>query len=258
MNNYIRRKSLLYQTGVEYGDYCINHVQGCAHGCRYPCYAMMMARRFGKISSYEEWLHPFLVENALELLKKELPRYKHKIKSVHFCFTTDPFMYGYEEVSNLTLKLLAEINRENIPCIVLTKGVLPIKLAELGLLNEVGISLVSLNEKFRQRYEPFSAPFEQRLNSLLALSRKGLKTWVSIEPYPTPNIVSQDVMDILKAASFVDKIVFGRLNYNPIVTRYHDRANFYNEMSLQVMKYCQQHDIQYHIKEGTLTQQVAE
>ena len=32
----IKRKSLLYKTGVEYGDYTINHVQGCAHGCLYP------------------------------------------------------------------------------------------------------------------------------------------------------------------------------------------------------------------------------
>ena len=29
---------MLYQTGVEYGDYTMNHVQGCAHGCKY-CYA---------------------------------------------------------------------------------------------------------------------------------------------------------------------------------------------------------------------------
>ena len=27
----LTRKSLLYKTGVEYGDYTINHVQGCSH-----------------------------------------------------------------------------------------------------------------------------------------------------------------------------------------------------------------------------------
>ena len=27
----IERKTMLYKTGVEYGDYTINHVQGCAH-----------------------------------------------------------------------------------------------------------------------------------------------------------------------------------------------------------------------------------
>jgi hypothetical protein len=43
----IQRKSLLYKTGVEYGDYTINHVQGCSHGCKYPCYAFLMSKRFG-------------------------------------------------------------------------------------------------------------------------------------------------------------------------------------------------------------------
>ncbi|MCL1901488.1 MAG: radical SAM protein, partial [Firmicutes bacterium] len=86
----INRKSLLYKTDVEYGDYTINHVQGCSHGCLYPCYAMMNAKRFGTFKTYEEWCSPSLVENSLELLDKEIPKYKDKIKSVHLCFTTDP------------------------------------------------------------------------------------------------------------------------------------------------------------------------
>lgn len=42
----IIRKTMLYKTGVEYGDYTVNHVQGCSHGCKYPCYAMMLAKRY--------------------------------------------------------------------------------------------------------------------------------------------------------------------------------------------------------------------
>ena len=49
----IKRKTMLYQTGVEYGDYTMNHVQGCAHGCKYPCYAFLMKKRFGQIKDYE-------------------------------------------------------------------------------------------------------------------------------------------------------------------------------------------------------------
>lgn len=32
----ITRKTMLYQAGVEYGDYTMNHAQGCAHGCKFP------------------------------------------------------------------------------------------------------------------------------------------------------------------------------------------------------------------------------
>ena len=86
------RKSLIYKTAVEYGDYTLNHVTGCSHGCKYPCYAYMMAKRFKKVEDYEEWIQPKLVDNIFPLLSKELPRYKDKIKTLHLCFSTDPYM----------------------------------------------------------------------------------------------------------------------------------------------------------------------
>ena len=81
VKNFIERKTLLYRTGVEYGDYTINHVQGCSHGCKFPCYAFLMAKRFGKVEDYKGWVSPFMVSNALILLDKEIPKYKDKIKS---------------------------------------------------------------------------------------------------------------------------------------------------------------------------------
>ena len=57
MNNLIR-KSLLYKSGVEYADFCLNHVEGCSHGCRYPCYAFQMKKRCGVVKTYEEWCKP--------------------------------------------------------------------------------------------------------------------------------------------------------------------------------------------------------
>jgi len=45
----IARKSLMNQTKVEYGTYAINHVECCSHGCKYPCYAYLMSRSWGKI-----------------------------------------------------------------------------------------------------------------------------------------------------------------------------------------------------------------
>ena len=79
----IKRKTLIYKTGVEYGDYTMNHVLGCSHGCKYPCYAFLMKRRFGEIKSYEEWCQPALVENTLVLLDKELPKFKNRINILH-------------------------------------------------------------------------------------------------------------------------------------------------------------------------------
>lgn len=250
----IERKTMLYKTGVEYGDYTINHIQGCSHGCKFPCYAMMMAKRFGKAKTYEEWCEPKLISNTLELLDKEIPKLKSEIKSVQLSFSTDPFMVGYDEVKGLSLKIIEKLNAENIKCTVLTKGILPIELADYSHDNEYGITLVSLDEEFRQKYEPETAKYIDRIAALKALHDKGFFTWVSIEPYPTPNIITQDLTAILNAVGFVDKIIFGRLHYNKEVTAYKKHKEFFNEQAKRVVEYCQATGKQCHIKNKTVTE----
>lgn len=249
----IKRKTMLYKTGVEYGDYTINHVQGCAHGCKFPCYAMMMAKRFGKAKTYEEWCEPKLVENALEILDKEIPKSKDKIRSVHLCFTTDPFMYGHDEISRMSIEIIKKLNAAGIKCTVLTKGILPAELAILSDENEYGITLISLDETFRKEMEPNTAPYQDRIAALRALHDAGCKTWVSIEPYPTPNFIEQDINEILEAISFCDKIIFGRLNYNKKVSEYNGYKNFFNSVAEQVIDYCRINNKKCHIKDGTIT-----
>ena len=248
----IIRKTLLYKTGVEYGDYTVNHVQGCSHGCKYPCYAMMLAKRFGKIKTYEEWCEPAIVSNALEILDKEIPKLKNKIQSVQLCFSTDPFMYHYEEISQVSFQIIQKLNEAGIKCTALTKGVLPIELSQLSHENEYGITLISLNEKYREETEPGAAPYMQRIDALKALHNTGCRTWVSIEPYPTPNIIEQNFEEILQAIAFTDKIIFGRLNYNKRVTEFKGYKEYFNNLAHRVIEFCKATGKQYHIKSGTL------
>lgn len=254
VKGYIERKTMLYKTGVEYGDYTMNHIQGCAHGCKYPCYAFMMKKRFGQIKSYEEWLEPYLVSNTLELLNNEIPRLKEKIKSVQLCFSTDPFMYQYPEIQKMSLASIKKLNEAGIKCSVLTKGLLSIELAELSKENEYGITLITTNEAFRKRMEPGSAPWKKRLAALRALHDAGCKTWVSIEPFPTPNIVRQDLQVLLEEVSFVDRIIFGRMNYSTEVTAYTQHKQFFNDRAAEVIAFCNERGISYHIKDGTMTE----
>ena len=248
----IKRKTMLYKTGVEYGDYTMNHVQGCSHGCKYPCYAYLMARRFGKADSYEKWLSPLLVSNTLDILDKEIPRLKSKIKSVHLCFTTDPFMYGYDEIKKMSLNAIKKLNEAGIKCTVLTKGLLPLELATYSSDNEYGITLISLDEKYRERVEPGAAPYSDRIAALKALNEEGCKTWVSIEPYPTPNLIEQDLDEILQVIAFTDKIIFGRTNYSKAVSSYTDHKKYFDVQAKIVIEFCTRYNIQYHIKTGTM------
>lgn len=254
VKGYIERKSMLYITGVEYGNYTMNHVLGCAHGCKYPCYAFLQKKRFGQVTSYDRWIEPYLVSNTLEILDKEIPRLKSKIQSVQLCFTTDPFMHGYDEIKKMSLAAIKKLNDAEIKCTVLTKGLLPSELARYSIDNEYGITLISLDEKYRKRVEPGAAPYKKRLEALKNLHDKGCKTWLSIEPYPTPNLIEQNLINILKIISFTDKIIFGRTNYSKEITAFANHKEFYNEQAKLVIEYCTKHNIQYHIKKGTLTE----
>lgn len=250
----ILRKTLLYKSRVEYADFCINHVEGCAHGCTFPCYAMIMKKRCGIIKNYKEWLQPKIVANALELMDKEIPRYRHKIKFVHLCFSTDPFMHKYPEVADLTLKIMERLNKDKIHCTVLTKGIYPKVLAntkKYGENNEYGITVVSLDERFKKRFEPYSASYKDRIKSLKYLHKKGLKTWISMEPYPTPNLIQQDFQKILKEISFVDKIIFGKMNYNVKSSQFSANRDFYYNCANTVIEFCKNKGIEYHVKYGT-------
>ncbi len=270
----IRKKSLLYKTKVEYGDWTINHIMGCMHGCNFPCYAMMMAKKFGWVKDYNDWRKPRLATNAIELLEKEIPKYKNEIKHfVHLCFMSDPFMYDFEkkdlipEIKEMTLKIIEKLNKEGIKVTTLTKGFYTDELLDEKRFlrtNEYGITLVSLNESFKKEYEPFSAPYEKRIKSLEKLAKAGLRTWVSMEPYPTPHLPrlketkAENIDEILNKIKFVEKIVFGKLNYSRL--NYYNGSHsqiwsngddFYKEMVQKVIDFCEKNNIKYHIKFGT-------
>jgi DNA repair photolyase len=163
-------------------------------------------------------------------------------------------MYCYSQVGALTLQLLEELNKNRVKSVILTKGLLPSSLANAGRFgteNDYGITLVSLDDEFKKRFEPYAAPYLKRVSSLRFLHSKGLKTWISIEPYPTPNIIKQDLQRILDEVSFVDKIVFGKMNYSNYVTQFKERESFYEECAERVVEYCQESHIELHIKRGT-------
>lgn len=251
----IQRKTLLYKSGVEYADYGLNHVEGCTHGCTYPCYAMMLKKRCGKVGSYQDWTQPKIVENSLELLDKEIPKLKGKIKEVFLCFATDPFMYQITEVENLTLEILERLNRAGIKSVVISKGLYPEELVDKEKYhpeNEYGSTIVSLDDDFQKKFEPFASPLKERVKALKKLHDAGLRTWVSMEPYPTPNVVQQDIRQILEEISFVDKIVFGKWNYNKTTNAYFGSKDFYNSMAQEVLQFCSRHDIDVHIKDKTI------
>jgi hypothetical protein len=163
-------------------------------------------------------------------------------------------MYGYEEIKKMSLAAIKKLNDSGIKCTVLTKGLLPPELATYSADNEYGITLISLNEEYRERVEPGAAPYADRLAALKTLHDRECKTWVSVEPYPTPNLINQDLDVMLEAIEFTDKIIFGRTNYSKEVTSYKEHKKFFDQQAKKVIAFCTEHNIQYHIKAGTMNE----
>jgi DNA repair photolyase len=241
----IERKSLLYRSGL--GFWCVNHVLGCSHGCRYPCYAYLMATRHGRVQTSAEWRRPRLVGNALTLLDRELARKRVLPDEVHLCLTTDPFMFGQPEVAAASLAIIERLNRAGIPCSVLTKGTYPAELADgrrFPCDNTYGISLVSVDEGFRREWEPGAAPYAERIAALRRLHEGGRRTLVHMEPYPTPGIFEQDVAEILGEVEFVDHVYLSGWNYSARVKQDRETGAFYRRQAAIVRRFCAEHGIE--------------
>jgi DNA repair photolyase len=204
-----------------------------------------MMKKFGKVASYEAWCKPKIVANALELAKQQLPKLVGKADYIHISFATDAFMYKQPEVIALTLQLMKLINAYGIPVHTLTKGVIPAKALELSKQNVFEITLVSISEQFRARFEPGAAPYRERIAALRLAHEKGLKTWVNMEPYPTPNIFQQDLVEILEQIAFVDNIRLSQWNYNTKVEAYPAWREFYYNTGVIARKWCEEHNIYY-------------
>lgn len=47
--------------------------------------------------------------------------------------------------------------------------------------------------------------------------------------------------------------IFGRTNYSKEISAFTKHRSFYNEQAEMVVRFCREHNIDYHIKNGTIT-----
>ena len=260
----IDRKKVLGTSKVEYASQglSVNHTFGCYHGCRY-CYAMENAVEYKSVESYEEWANQVkIVTNVVEKVRDELSRKRKLPERIHMSFSGDPFMWDsvnritVAEIADVTVELIRVINDAGIYVTVLTKGIYPeLPLDELDDRNQYGITLTSFNEAYRGQWEPGSPPPQDRVEALRALSDRGARTWVSVEPYPTPEMAvdAGDVVSLLDKIEFVDKVIFGKMNYDDQADAYDRNVDptFYPRVASEVRAWCAERGKPLHVKRGT-------
>ena len=227
-----------------------NPFKGCHHGCWY-CYnppIMKMSRdefKNIKLKGEDE-------NHVINKVKLDLKKFDTDIDWVYLSFSTDPFQnINDTQYNETTLGIIEALKDAGKGIITLTKGTIDKYLNHNYYPDWYGITLVSLSEEFRSKYEIDTKPLKERIEGLKKAHSMGIKTWLSLEPYPTPMLFKQELRPILEEIKFVDKIIFGRWNYDYRACG--KVANkFYVEVRDEFIDFCKENSMQYKVKSDTM------
>jgi DNA repair photolyase len=202
-------KTIINKSGIEGVEYAVNPYIGCAHGCTY-CYARFMTRWYHKGKKWGSFVD--VKKNALECMKREAPRKKHGV--ILFSSVTDAYQ-PVEKKTKMTRKLLLVLKEYDHPVEILTKNSLvkrDIDVLSEFTQSEVGLTMVSMDEKIRRAFEPKASTIKTRLDALEKFSDVGIPTFAFLGPL-LPYITEEKLEDLLNnLADKVSRVIVDRLN----------------------------------------------
>jgi len=215
----------------EYGDYALNIYTGCPHRCYY-CFAPGVLRRDKE--EFHSRVEPR--KNIVEYTRKQLEKERITGKTIHLCFTCDPFPTGYDTTPTLEIiKLLKEYGNH---IQILTKGD---GSRAFDLLDGEDWYGVTISGKADSKdTEPGAIQAHKRLAILNIVKQHGIKTWVSFEP--VVNAVSV-LRCISSFSSSFDRVKIGKLNYHPSDINW-------KEFGKEAEALCQKLGVEYYIKDS--------
>jgi len=193
----------------EYAELALNLYSGCLHACLY-CYAPACLHR--QRDTFHADVRPR--EGIIEALRRQTPKYAGTDKRVLLSFTSDPYQPA-EDQDGLTRQALEILAEHRIPFQVLTKGGMR-AVRDFDLFHQAdgwfATTLIFTDEASRVEWEPNAAPLESRIEAIQEAHRRGIRTWVSVEPVIDPR---QALELIERLNPWVDGWKVGRLNHHP-------------------------------------------
>jgi len=203
-------KSIIGRCGIAGIDYSINPYMGCQHGCAY-CYARFMLKYRGLGEEWGEFVD--VKVNAPQVLSRQLPKLGRGL--VWVSSVTDPYQ-AIEEKYGLTRQVLQGLLQHQFPITVLTKSKLVTR--DVDLLKkfkecEVGMTIITLDETIRERFEPKASTIAERLDALKTLHEAGVRTYAFLGPLLP--FISEETLDGLAGQLRevrVDRVLVDRLN----------------------------------------------
>lgn len=223
----------------EYGEWALNIFGGCPHRCHY-CYVPGVLHK----SPEEFYGHVEPRPGIIEATEKQLKKGGFEGKTIHLCFTGDPYPIGTDTTATREIIKLIKGAGANVQ--ILTKGG-NAALRDFDLLGPddlFGVTLTCLNDIARLS-EPGAAKPTERIDTLLEASKRGIKTWISFEPV----LCTYEVLQMIDTIPtlFEDErtrpfLKIGKLNHRKNGT---DWAAFGREAE----RICKENGWKYYIKD---------
>lgn len=225
----------------EYGDLAVNIYTGCPHRCWY-CYAP------GVLHKVKEEFHGHVEPraNIVGKVRSQVEREGITGKLIFLCFTCDPYPTGYD--SSATREIIKILKDSGNHVQILTKGDGSRDFDLLDGEDWYGITVSSFTTKNimtgngimpRSPHEPGAVNPYFRIARAEEARRKGIKTWISLEPVVDPN-----VLDVFACfADAFDKVKIGKLNYHPSTINW-------KEFGMKAEALCRKLGVEYYIKDS--------
>lgn len=191
----------------EYADFAINIYTGCPHRCTY-CYAPRILH-MPRSTFHSE---VFSRKDIVPKVRKEMATGKYEGKTIHLCFTCDPYPSGKD--CTATREIIKSIKSNGAHVQILTKNPRA-AMRDFDLLDagdRYGVTLTATSEDLRKVIEPNAESEASRIYSLYYALSSGIGTWVSFEPV----IKQSDTLDIIKLVAekkIADVVYIGKINY---------------------------------------------
>lgn len=183
--------------------YSVNPYQGCEHGCIY-CYARNSHEYWGFSAGLDFESKIIAKPNAPELMAAEFERKSWKPSVITISGNTDCYQ-PVERKYRITRQLLEVCLAYRNPVGIITKNQLILRdldilkqLAALRLVH-VFVTVTSLDESIRQKLEPRTTTYENRLKVIGELTRNGIPCGVMVAPI-IPGLTNYGIADVIARA----------------------------------------------------------
>lgn len=206
----------------EYGDYSLNIYTGCPHRCWY-CFAPGVLHK--DRNTFHTDVRPR--EGIVEATEGYLKSTKMTGKTVHLCFTCDPYPTKYD--SSATREIIRLLKKYGNHVQILTKG--------SGMRD---FDLLDGNDWYGVTLTGTEGTKCHLISELKEAHDRGIRTWISFEPV----LDAQGVLEqIQHTASFADRVKIGKLNY-------HHSDIDWRQFGHDAEALCRKLGAEYYIKES--------